>query len=143
MKKLTIIIAVLGIIMLGKVHAADKYLEQRSGIFDYSTGLLWQKCPVGQEGHSCKGTSKLMTLPMATEWAAQSDGWRLPTQAELLTIVKNKENTNLFPRSPNQGVWSNTKADSSGYWAVNLVTGYDDPVNSNTPMVVRLVKRVK
>lgn len=129
-----------------------EYLQQSSGVYDAKTGLMWQKCSVGQEGVACKGKPKLMTIPQAVEYAAQfstkNAGWRLPTVDELSTLlqakcIEPKINQFVFPNALSVATWTSTTNDGSGYLVVDLANGYVDPVNLNTPKAVRLVKVIK
>jgi hypothetical protein len=101
------------------------------------TGLMWQRCSVGQTwtGSTCTGTAKKYTYTEAnalkSTFAGQSD-WRLPNQNELLSIVEFAQydpaiNTTLFPNAPSGYFWSSSPAaSSSGYaWIVDFYNGYD------------------
>ena len=73
----------------------DSYLADNNDgtISDSNTGLMWQKCSLGQTGNNCTGTAKNYTWEEALE-AAESNrdngynNWRLPNIKELQSIVE-------------------------------------------------------
>lgn len=104
-------------------------------VTDNNTGLMWQKCSVGQNNDStCSGTLSVIYWYKASgtyNWeynptsqnvcgslnlGGYSD-WRLPSQKELMTIVDYEIpypgptiNTTYFPNTP-------STAGSSNYWS--------------------------
>ncbi|MBS4095686.1 MAG: DUF1566 domain-containing protein [Sulfuricella sp.] len=96
-----------------------------------TTGLVWKRCPEGQSfvASACTGSAKAVTWQDAKSLAA--DGWRLPSIAELLSIVEREAqdpaiNSAIFPGLANSGAvnfWSSTPyaADAAQAWHVRLV----------------------
>jgi hypothetical protein len=70
-----------------------------------------------------------MTWQEATDYAASlGDGWRLPTRAELLTLVDDTRRNpacSVFPDCPSAWFWTSTPwAGSSSYaWSVDFNAG--------------------
>jgi Protein of unknown function (DUF1566) len=72
------------------------YTDNNDGtVTDRITGLMWQKCSVGQDDQTCIGAATPSTWDQAqtacgdlnqTVFAGHSD-WRLPSKKELITIV--------------------------------------------------------
>ena len=92
-------------------------------VTDTATGLVWQRCAVGQgwSGGACIGTA------FASAWAAAVTGpplgWRLPNVKELESIVERRcaapaMNTAAFPAAPSVNFWSSTPG-----WAVSFNDG--------------------
>jgi hypothetical protein len=71
-----------------------------------------------------------MTWQQAKDYAANlDDGWRLPTRAELLTLVDDTRHgpaCAVFPDCPSDWFWTSTPwAGSSSYaWYVNFNRGH-------------------
>lgn len=72
-----------------KKPAADlRFVVEGDKVYDKKTDLTWARCSMGQkwvEGHGCLGSVGITTLAKALE--QQKDAWRLPTKAELDTLV--------------------------------------------------------
>jgi hypothetical protein len=116
------------------------------------TGLVWQRCSVGQTwtGSTCSGTASTYTYDVAmalkSSFAGKSD-WRVPNQNELLSIAEYGShnpaiNTTLFPNTPSDGFWSSSPdANYSGYaWIVNFANGNDYNNSKVNNDAVRLVR---
>ncbi len=96
------------------------------------TGLIWQRCAVGQtwNGSNCDGKAATYTQADAAKLTSNVGGqtdWRLPSLRELQTIVdytKSNPSTNLviFPDAPSNEFWTTTptagRADN--FWSVNF-----------------------
>ena len=71
------------------------YTDNGNGtVTDNNTGLIWQKCSVGQSNDAtCSGTASTRTWSQATtactalNLGGHQTGWRLPTKTELINIV--------------------------------------------------------
>jgi c(7)-type cytochrome triheme protein len=128
---------------------------------DRVTGLLWQRCSVGQfwNGQGCEESSKRMItswfswdqLDSAIERTIQESGqhgWRVPSIDELQTLVdfdcqQPAINANMFPNTANWRYWSSTAfADNPQYiWTLDFATGTPSTVlKPNASYHVRLVK---
>ncbi|AGY57628.1 DUF1566 domain-containing protein [Gloeobacter kilaueensis] len=64
-----------------------RFLPQGAQVYDRKTGLTWQRCTLGQQwrGERCDGTATPYTWDVAR--TLYRDGWRLPTMAELETLI--------------------------------------------------------
>ena len=120
------------------------------------TGLTWMRCPRGQTstGTTCGGFpdeySWYETLRRLNNFtfAGHSD-WRLPTAAELLTIVEYRNlgfavNNAVFPQwgDGSSRFWSSsTYAGSGDYaWYVNFFYGSDFPGDTGERLAARYVR---
>lgn len=108
------------------------------------TGLTWKRCAEGMTwtGSSCSGTAKTHTRSQAN--ALTAGGWRLPTIAELVTIIERENinpaiNNTIFPNTPASGFWSTSvyAFDSGSTWGVNF---YDGNGYKTSNSYVRLVR---
>ncbi len=105
------------------------YTDNGNGtVTDNNTGLLWQKCSVGQDSTTCSGTASTRTWDQATSactvlnLGGHQTGWRLPTKTELINIVDYSTwypaiNDTYFPNTvPTGYYWSSTTpATASAY----------------------------
>lgn len=96
-----------------------------------TTGLTWKRCSEGQTwtGAVCSGTAQKYLWSQAN--ALTSGGWRLPTIAELVTIVERDNlnpalNTTIFPSTPDV-FWSVSAAVgvSEYAWGVHFGAGIE------------------
>jgi hypothetical protein len=140
-------------------------------IHDITTGLHWMRCSQGQHwnGATCEGVAakliweESMRHPAAQSFADQTD-WRVPTKAELLTLVHcssgqprmwNDKGSSCqgkfesptvdqvaFPNTPDTWFWSSSPdAYHSDYaWVVLFDYGGDGNVSKNGGYHVRLVR---
>lgn len=126
----------------------DRFVIQGNTVKDKETGLIWQRCSLGQkwkEKIGCVGLVAQVNFAEAQD--EEADGWRLPRPAELrsLTIGRCSNpaiNEEAFPDMDPQFLW---------YWAfdgkldqvVNFGSG--NPGYCSSPAckgnAVRLVKR--
>jgi len=119
-------------------------------VSDAQTGLLWQRCPLGQIGGGCAGGVALRaTKTEAEQYCTKlGTGWRLPTISELLTIADYSIsspaiNETLFPLTPSAGFWSETPAAGSpaeGAWYVDFKIGSANPAAVSANYAVRCVR---
>ena len=88
-------------------------------IEDTVTGLLWQRCALGQQATetACTGIATKMTWQEAIQASfALNDGWRLPNIKELASIINYQcftppYNLTTFPNTPTsreRGFWTST-----------------------------------
>jgi hypothetical protein len=124
------------------------FIDNNNGTVTHSkTGLTWQRCAMGQTwtGSTCSGTAVTLNYDDAISiwfseetanklsYLANYSDWRIPTLAELKTIVEYKSfspsvNTTIFPNTPSTRFWSSTtRASDPNYaWIVNFNVGDDD-----------------
>lgn len=114
-------------------------LHSDGSVTDNATGLMWQRCSLGQtwDGSTCTGGVSSYTWQGALQqgesdnFAGYSD-WRLPNVAELRSIVAYNRhspaiNRTIFPSTGSSWYWSSSPAihNSIYVWAVNFGDGYD------------------
>ena len=112
-----------------------------STLVDNATGLVWQRCAVGQSwtGSTCSGTASTATWAAAVSGAPA--GWRLPNVKELESMVERRCYTpaldgSAFPGAPSVQFWSSTPG-----WAVNFNDGRVlNGLSAASAMAVRYVK---
>ena len=133
-------------------------------IFDTATDLQWQRCSVGQTwtGSTCSGDASTYTWDDAITLTTPN-GFRIPTIAELRTLVycsntgsfdSNGDNSacdsnatydsptilsEAFPNTSGTGVWSGTPLDSNAY-LVTFNNGAVGTLNQSSSFPVRLVR---
>lgn len=106
-------------------------------VTDTQTGLLWQRCSLGQSwnGNTCSGDAATYTWQAALS-AVQNDefagvrDWVLPNIKQLTSIVElacvsPAINTTVFPNTPNGSFWTSSP-DASGFsvaWSVSFYSG--------------------
>ena len=129
------------------------YIDHQDGTVTHTpTGLMWTRCSKGQEwsGSTCNGVATSYNWDQATAlvetYAGQSD-WRLPTVAELATLVDfttttNPLNTRIFPATPKTSFWSSSPyvATASYAWTVSFSYGGSTGSPRSLAFPVRLVR---
>ncbi|HDY7831466.1 TPA: DUF1566 domain-containing protein [Vibrio vulnificus] len=104
----------------------------------HKTGLIWQRCSLGQswDGSDCIGTATTFTWELALAAAAQHSlggfsDWRLPNKNELASIVEYRcwspaINNQQFPNTPSAWYWSSSPfSNFSGLaWYVSFSDGF-------------------
>lgn len=170
------IITITLILLLNSISYADsigKYTDNRNGtVTDPQTQLMWMRCSVGQEwqGKTCVGSNqryKHNTAKYLEVSFAGFNDWRLPTQAELRSIVecstgeggvnikycrngsqKPAINKNAFP-NPYKNYkdvlfWTTTLFESKysldEAWLINFKNGRDKRKQFSSRNSVRLVR---
>lgn len=134
-------------------QAPDSRYEMREEtVLDIHTGLLWQRCPLGQEWHAENRLCQLnRNQPRLFTWGealqAATGDWRLPNKNELDSIVDRActgpaINENAFPDTTLAGFWTSTPArHSDGYaWQIDFATGTLIALPTDTKLSVRLVR---
>lgn len=135
--------------------APARYVLNGAEVKDPLTGLIWQRCPVGQTwtGSACDGTATFMDWSgaLAAARAAASDSglpWRLPNIKELGSLVDRSVwapslDRTAFPWTVSYGLWSSTVASD---YAVNAWIGdtlygtayhFDRSYSFNVTLLVR------
>jgi hypothetical protein len=131
------------------------FIDNQDGTVTHKrTGLMWQRCSVGQTWAqaTCLGAASTYTyndaLALTSSFSGHND-WRVPNEKELLSIVEYgiydiAINATVFPSTPtNDWFWSSSHIANSGTAArvVNFYHGHSgigDENNSN--LFVRLVR---
>lgn len=118
-------------------------------VSDAVTGLTWQRCALGSYGKNCEfgRASRLTQADAQAKCNELGDGWRLPTEDELLTIV-NRTAANpaidqtAFPNTPSMGFWSSSTyaGGPSLSWMVDFNFGSAVPSAPSGLLAVRCVK---
>ena len=137
-------------------HASDiRFITKEHIVVDLERQIEWLRCSVGQRwnGNECSGKIVNLSLdmvPKALDIANEQLGgeWRLPSQAELMSIVCNecsspKIDENIFPNTDNAPYWTGDQSifNSKFYVSVNFHTGFS--FNRFSPikeLAVRLVR---
>ena len=121
--------------------------SQASEVKDLETGLVWQRCVMGQQwdGKGCAGD------PVAQDWntatkSAAGTGWRLPTQKELQSLSETScadlaLNQTWFGSGPSGWVWTSTDMGSpDGAVVVHSGSSLIANLIKKLPLFIRLVK---
>lgn len=147
--------------LLKPSYDRSKFVVEASGVVvDLTTGLMWQRCPMGYEwkNSACvlpAGAITTFSWDQALEQAAKMRNfagftdWRIPNKNELGSIVdyacaQPALDTNLFPETQPTGYWSNSPNTFTPMraWAVNFAYG-DHMSSVRTDLLgVRLVREV-
>lgn len=113
-----------------------RLLNNDTEVQDGQTGLIWQRCSLGQtwSGNTCTGTATGYTWGNAMQTPKiTGNGWRVPNVKELKSLVEvacnNAINETYFPvTSSNAGYWSSTPTDGAGFfagaWVVDFFKGF-------------------
>ena len=138
------------------LHAGDsRFVTKGHIVVDLENQIEWLRCSVGQRwnGSECSGNIVNLSLdmvPKALEIANEQlgAGWRLPSKAELKSIVCNecpspKIDKEIFPNTDNAPYWTGDQSifNSKFYVSVNFHTGFS--FNRFSPikeLAVRLVR---
>lgn len=128
----------------------SRYQDMGAEVKDMVTGLIWQRCSIGQtwNGNTCTGTATGHTWQQALIVAKNlGNGYRLPNIKELKSIVEWQcyepaINSKTFPNTPNSSYWSSSPlVNHSNYaWGVNFIFGYDDQNHNPSSYYVRAVR---
>ena len=118
-----------------------------STVIDAITGLVWQKCSVGQSLISCSGTATTYSWEGAVGYCNNlslggRSNWRLPNINELRSMIEYNStsyptlNISLFPNTKIGSYWSSTTyvIGTSSAWILSFVNGsidYGSKINSN------------
>ncbi len=129
---------------------ATWYEMNGAEVLDKETGLVWQRCSLGQtwrDGQGCTGTVSAATWKQAVREAGR--GWRLPTRDELLSLVSKacapSINPDAFPGlDPLQlWYWSSEQTDKDLAWLVQFGGGATFNGYQSSANAVRLVRSGK
>jgi hypothetical protein len=126
-------------------------LDGGAEALDHRTGLVWQRCSLGQswDGATCAGTATYLSWAQALEAARLvGDGWRLPNQKELQSLVEfacwnPSINNTVFPitdHSSNYWTSSPVAGDGGYAWSIGFNYGYDAWSDKDDTGYVRMVR---
>ena len=139
-------------------------LNSGKEVKDKKTGLIWQRCLVGEEwdGQNCTGEFEYFSIDKIKPYLSQkASRWRLPTIDELLTLKSvncwsPSINTSIFPSALERYSESDTLLSSSIYkptkqeerlapgykwnWALSTNYGQKSFESNGRGMQVRLVR---
>lgn len=133
----------------------SRYIEHGDGtVTDLVTGLMWQKCSLGQEWSviGCSGDSSGVdwqsALLLASENTAFGYGdWRLPNIKELASLLAIDRanpaiNSEVFPNTYSDAYWTNTPyvIGRGSAWVVSFDYGDDGSSDYSVINHVRLVR---
>lgn len=116
------------------------------------TGLMWSQCVYGQATSLCTGAPTYLPWHLALQAAdaadlAGYDDWRLPSRAELASLVEYcraapAQNTTVFPNTPSAPFWTSTPfaGQPALAWAVLFDHGAASPLSSTNGAYIRLVR---
>jgi len=125
--------------LLNPARPTTDYVDHGDGTASHTpTGLMWQRCAKGQtwSGGTCTSSASDYTWDQAyalTETFANHSDWRLPTIAELESLIDYTPgspsaplvNATIFPATSTSYFWSaSTVAGSSDYaWDISMLLG--------------------
>lgn len=136
------------------VTPSSRFILQGSEVIDQRTGLIWQRCSVGQSWNaatqSCDGE------PLSRNWKDTLDqvpqGWRVPNIRELNSITeftcsRPAINLAVFPDTPLEFYWSSTPVIRGNdslptlAWVIFQVNnGIPGGISKESTQLVRLVR---
>lgn len=155
LKVLCLFFAVITFLTHPAVALKTVFYAEDDVVINKVTGLKWARCSIGQtwSGQTCVGEVARLSVDDALDIAKQyndKDGtfWRLPTRAELETLVcascdRPKIDTDLFPGTSAEPYWT---GESNNFvrlhnWSVNFFTGHSyGRFYPNQSLAVRLVQ---
>ncbi|MCC5816375.1 MAG: DUF1566 domain-containing protein [Leptospira sp.] len=121
-------------------------------ISDRTTGLVWQKCSIGQTGTTCSDTAASLlnwndAILNCNSQTLAARTWRLPTLNELRTLMDILKATNpridetYFPSTEENTYWSSTSNSSPTTiaWRVNFTNTAIDRIAKTNTFPVRCV----
>lgn len=137
--------------------APDSRYEVLAGgseVKDSQTGLIWQRCTLGQtwDGTTCSGTASTHNWSQALSQAKNlGNGYRLPNIKELISLVEEAcyspaINESIFPNSQSGGYWSASPRaytfveNGNGVDAIGFRTGSTGYNLKNNSLYVRAVR---
>ncbi len=124
----------------------SRFVVNGDEVTDTDTGLIWQRCTLGQTGSDCSGGSA-DTYSWQQALQAASAPWRLPNIKELRSIVEEKcvdpaINLTVFLFIFSSNGWSASPgaSGSGNAWNVNFYYGDSYSFNMSGYLHVRLVR---
>ncbi len=111
---------------------SGEYKAAGDGTVAEPDSLTWMRCTLGEEGEECyDGEAENVTWAAAGPACKAADlagrTWRLPTQEELLTLVKEGQPTiyqDVFPNTAVAGYWTSTPGEGErAHMVVSFLDG--------------------
>ena len=138
-------------IVLSAPDSRYQLVNDNTEVKDTQTGLIWQRCSLGQtwSGSSCTGTAATYNWANALQTAKNmGNNWRVPNVKELDSLVEEAcynaaINETFFPATQiNNYYWSSSPVagDSNFAWVVYFGSGGDSVNVKNYYYYVRLVR---
>lgn len=137
-----------------KASANARFILNADQVYDKKNNLTWARCSLGQTWDSymgCVGVVKQWNFDQVQ--ARLDDGWRVPTHAELLTLIDPAGKTSRLPIDvisfPNLDAdklvyWSVEEEDNSFAWAVIFIeNGINASLYRSHRYAIRLVRSGK
>lgn len=136
-----------------KFYPQDADYPNDGTTYHKKTGLTWNRCAEGQSWSwdrvnkigTCTGTANTYTWQAALSLA--TDGWRLPNQKELNSILELARggpaiNATVFPNTPSSSFWSASPYAPDAYraWSVVFDNGIGGAGDKGYSLAVRLVR---
>lgn len=126
-------------------------LNNNTEVKDTQTGLIWQRCSLGQtwSGTSCTGTAATYNWTNALQTAKNmGNNWRIPNIKDLDSLVEEAcynaaINETFFPATQTGYYWSSSPLVLSGYsaWIVRFDDGHSYHDNyKHLSYYIRLVR---
>ncbi len=125
----------------------NRFVIKRDEVTDTVTGLIWQRCSLGQTGGDCSGGSA-DTYRWQEALQAASSPWRLPNIKELRSILEEKGvspviNQTIFPNTVTGPSYWSASADpklSAYAWLTSFESGESGYFHKSYRGRVRLVR---
>ena len=141
--------------IVASTPAADFEPGSDGTVLHVPTGLIWQRCALGQSwtGTTCSGSAQLYNWQAALQAAdahVQDDAsdWRVPNRNELNALVEDRcfgpaLNEFVFPEAPGGETWTSSPVtgQQGRAWSVNFEGGAVQPAVASDPRTVRLVRK--
>ncbi|TAN70856.1 MAG: DUF1566 domain-containing protein [Methylobacter sp.] len=138
---------------IGLATPNTEFTDNQDGTVTHKrTGLMWQRCAVGQTwtGSTCSGTARSYTYAVARKVVSNLAGysdWRIPNANELVSIVSYDKvapsiNLDQFPNTHQLVFWSSSPyvGGSNRAWYVHFDYGSVDYYGGYHSFPVRLVR---
>lgn len=133
-------------------------LNNGTEVKDLKTGLIWQRCSVGQtwDGTTCQGEANLYTWQQALTVSKQlNNGFVIPNIKALSSLLNRAcynpaINEKIFPNTLNNSYWTSSPSVELGYmWNVafgaarlgEVISNEAGLIPSDIPLALRLVKQ--
>jgi hypothetical protein len=148
--RILIMLTMLFILAVGLFGAARFNNNDNGTVSDNGTGLVWQKCSMGQNTSDCSGTAAYPNWQGALQYCLNlplaGKSWRLPSVNELKSIVDYSTcdpaiNSAFFPNTQKAHYWSSSTYvyDEDTAWIVNFVYGHVGNYDKTSIAFVRCV----